>query len=97
MNELEIKKLIRQQRAFFYKGRTLPVKTRIHMLKRLRCCILKYQEEIRSTLKHDLGKSRFESYMLSLIHIYHPETKGLILPGKVPEPPGRKPDPIPGM
>ena len=47
MNELEIKKLIRQQRAFFYKGRTLPVKTRIHMLKRLRCCILKYQEEIR--------------------------------------------------
>ena len=33
------------------------------MLKRLRCCILKYQEEIRSTLKHDLGKSRFESYM----------------------------------
>lgn len=63
MNELEIKKLIRQQRAFFYKGRTLPVKTRIHMLKRLRCCILKYQEEIRSTLKHDLGKSRFESYM----------------------------------
>ena len=63
MNELEIKKLIRQQRAFFYKGRTLPVKTRIHMLKRLRCCILKYQEEIRSALKHDLGKSRFESYM----------------------------------
>ena len=51
MNELEIKKLIRQQRAFFYKGRTLPVKTRIHMLKRLRCCILKYQEEIRSTAK----------------------------------------------
>ena len=33
------------------------------MLKRLRCCILKYQEEIRSALKHDLGKSRFESYM----------------------------------
>lgn len=63
MNELESKKLIRQQRAFFYKGRTLPVKTRIHMLKRLRSCILKYQEEIHSALKLDLGKSSFESYM----------------------------------
>lgn len=63
MNELEIRKLIRQQRAFFYKGRTLPVNTRIHMLKKLRSCILKYQEEIHRALKLDLGKSSFESYM----------------------------------
>lgn len=63
MNELEIKKLIRQQRAFFYKGRTLPVNTRVHMLKKLRSCILKYQEEIHNALKLDLGKSSFESYM----------------------------------
>ena len=63
MNELEIKKTDPTAESIFYKGRTLPVKTRIHMLKRLRCCILKYQEEIRSALKHDLGKSRFESYM----------------------------------
>ena len=33
------------------------------MLKRLRSCILKYQEEIHSALKLDLGKSSFESYM----------------------------------
>lgn len=63
MNELEIRKLIRQQRAFFYKGRTLPANTRIHMLKKLRSCILKYQEEIHRALKLDLGKSSFESYM----------------------------------
>ena len=63
MNELEIRKLIRQQRAFFYKGRTLPISTRIHMLKKLRSCILKYQEEIHRALKLDLGKSSFESYM----------------------------------
>lgn len=63
MNEPEIKKLIRQQRAFFYKGRTLPVQTRVHMLKKLRSCILKYQEEIHRALKLDLGKSSFESYM----------------------------------
>lgn len=63
MNELEIRKLIRQQRAFFYKGRTLPISTRIHMLKKLRSCILKYQEEIHRALKLDLGKSSFEGYM----------------------------------
>lgn len=63
MNELEIRKLIRQQQAFFYKGRTLPINTRIHMLKKLRSCILKYQEEIHRALKLDLGKSSFESYM----------------------------------
>lgn len=63
MTETEIKKIVQGQRTFFYQSETLDVEYRIRALKRLKTCILKYENEINEALKKDLGKSAFESYM----------------------------------
>ena len=69
MTEHEIQILVKKQRHFFYSGVTLDVNYRIHALKKLKSCIQKQETAIIHALKQDLGKSRFEGYMLSLIHI----------------------------
>lgn len=63
MNAEQIKQLVLTQRKFFCTGATLPIETRIHALKNLKTCILKYEAEINAAIKKDLGKSSFESYM----------------------------------
>ena len=63
MNANEIKQLVLAQRKYFHTGATLPVENRIAALKKLKECILKYENEINAALKQDLGKSAFESYM----------------------------------
>lgn len=63
MNANEIKQLVLTQRKYFRTGATLPVENRITALKKLKECILKYENEINAALKKDLGKSAFESYM----------------------------------
>lgn len=63
MTETEIKTLIQKQRSFFQTGKTLNVEYRIQALKRLKECILKYENEINDAIQKDLGKSAFESYM----------------------------------
>lgn len=63
MNETEIKQIVNLQRDFFYSGATLDINFRRNALKKLKTCIIKYQNEISTAIKNDLGKSDFESYM----------------------------------
>lgn len=63
MNSNEIKELIITQRKFFRTGATLPAGARLKALLKLKACILKYESEIHTALKKDLGKSELESYM----------------------------------
>lgn len=63
MNEMEMNKIITDQREYFYSGATLDINFRISALKKLKTCILKYEKEIHSAIEKDLGKSGFESYM----------------------------------
>ena len=63
MNETEIKQLVEKQRSRFCSGATLDINRRIAALKKLKTCIRKYESEIETAIRKDLGKSRFESYM----------------------------------
>ena len=63
---MEIKKiemLLEQQRSYFHSGATLDPRVRVAALKKLRDTVRKYEPEIVSALREDLGKSDFESYM----------------------------------
>lgn len=60
---MNIDKLLEDQRRFFQSGATLSVQFRVEMLKRLRCTVQKYENEIADALKKDLGKSDFEGFM----------------------------------
>lgn len=63
MTSNEIIEKINSQKKYFSTGATLPVKNRINALKKLKTNIIKFQDEIHSALKSDLGKSAFEGYM----------------------------------
>ncbi len=75
MTENEIKKIVTDQRAFFYTGTTLPVEYRVKALEKLKLYILKNEDKINTAIKKDLGKSAFEAYMcetgLTLSEISH--------------------------
>lgn len=63
MQEHEIRQILEEQREYFHSGATLPVKLRVEMLKKLHAAIEKYETEIETALKVDLGKSHFEGFM----------------------------------
>ena len=63
MNELEIKKILEDQKAFFASGETLAVEYRIQALEKLQKAIKRHERQIHDALRQDLGKSKFESYM----------------------------------
>lgn len=66
MNSREMKNLIQTQRTFFHSGATLDISTRIHALVKLKNSIVKYEKEIATALKRDLGKSSTEAYMCEI-------------------------------
>lgn len=55
--------LYEKQKAYFQTGQTFSVAFRIEMLKKLRQCVLRHEDDIAAALKADLGKSKYESYM----------------------------------
>lgn len=63
MTEEGIKLILDKQRKYFKSGITLSYKERINNLNKLYNTIIKYEKEIYSSLKEDLGKSEYESYM----------------------------------
>lgn len=63
MNESDIKQIIVTQRNYFQTGKTLPVTHRIKALERLKESILLHETEINNSIKQDLGRSAFETYM----------------------------------
>lgn len=60
---MEISEVVKKQRDYFNTNQTKDVNFRLQCLKTLKQNILKYQSEIFSALKTDLGKSETESYM----------------------------------
>lgn len=63
MQEKEIARIVRRQKAYFAEGRTLPVPCRLAALGRLERSVRAHQEDIAAALQADLGKSPQESYM----------------------------------
>ena len=60
---MNIDEIIKKQRGFFESGKTIPVRFRIEMLKRLYKAVRTNEAEINNALKADLGKSDFEGFM----------------------------------
>ena len=60
---MNIEEILVKQRQFFHEGKTLPVKFRVAMLKKLYRAVKEHEAEINLALKADLGKSDFEGFM----------------------------------
>ncbi|MBQ3022476.1 MAG: aldehyde dehydrogenase [Clostridia bacterium] len=60
---MKIDEILVKQRGFFASGKTLDIKFRKEMLRKLYNAVKKYESEINSALKSDLGKSDFEGFM----------------------------------
>ncbi|MBR5587088.1 MAG: aldehyde dehydrogenase [Clostridia bacterium] len=60
---MNIDQILIKQREFFASGKTLDIGFRREMLKKLYSAVKKYENEINSALKSDLGKSDFEGFM----------------------------------
>ena len=63
MSNINIDEILESQRKFFRSGKTIPVKFRVAMLKKLYAAVKKYETEIGNALTEDLGKSAFEGFM----------------------------------
>ncbi|MBR3933375.1 MAG: aldehyde dehydrogenase [Clostridia bacterium] len=63
MTKNEISQIVKNQREYFDSCKTLNVKYRIEMLKKLKDAIKTNESAICEAIKKDLGKSDFESYM----------------------------------
>ena len=61
-----MEEILKQQRAFFESGATLPVKNRLNFLKKLRHAIQTHRDDICQALYQDLGKSETEAYMCEI-------------------------------
>mgnify|MGYP004632500721 CR=1 FL=1 len=66
MDEQTIRERIAAQREFFATGATLPLSFRLNQLEQLRLAIRRYENDLYTALKADLGKSRPESYMCEI-------------------------------
>ena len=60
---MNVEMIVKQQRAYFQTGKTLPVSFRKAMLRKLYQAIRAREQEITEALKKDLGKSDFEGFM----------------------------------
>ncbi len=60
---MNIKMIVKRQRAFFNSQKSKSVQTRKLYLKKLRDKIMEMEDEIHDALAADLGKSKSESYM----------------------------------
>lgn len=66
MNADRIKEILQSQQKYFQSGATLPVSFRRETLKRLYAAVRAHEDEIGEALKHDLGKSDYESFMCEI-------------------------------
>ena len=66
MQQLETQAVLKNQRAFFKTGATLPLQFRINALKKLQASIKQNEKEITNALTADLGKSAQEGYMCEI-------------------------------
>ncbi len=66
MKSEQLQQLIRQQKAYFSSGATLPVEARLEALRALERALTAHEAEIYQALHADLGKSEGESYLCEL-------------------------------
>ena len=66
MDEQTIRKRIAAQREFYATGATLPLSFRLKQLEQLKLVIKRYENDLYTALKSDLGKSQMESYMCEI-------------------------------
>jgi aldehyde dehydrogenase (NAD+) len=72
MNKLQdIGEIVRKQHVFFNSSATHAYSFRIHKLEKLKKSINKYEDQFRTALKKDLGKSEFESYATETGFVLH--------------------------
>ena len=71
MNQTEIHALVHRQRDFFSTGATLPVESRIRLLKDLRTALMARESEIAAAVEADLGKCAEETYMCETGLVIH--------------------------
>ena len=57
---MEIKEIVENQRKYFNDGKTLSIKSRIEVLKKLEKLIIKYTPKFLTAFKSDLNKSEFD-------------------------------------
>ena len=60
MNELEIKEVVKNQRDYFFSGKTLLIKNRINTLNKIKENLFIYQEEIKKAFLLDFNKCEFD-------------------------------------
>jgi len=65
----DYKQLLEKQRAFFASGKTRDLAFRIEQLSKLRQVVLEKHQDIESSLKEDLGKCEFESFVTEVTAI----------------------------
>ena len=63
MTSEQISGILKKQKEFYKSGRTIPVKFRTEMLKKLYNTVKKYENEVNEALTADLGKSSYEGFM----------------------------------
>lgn len=66
MEQQQISRIVKEQRAFFESGKTLPIAYRKRALTALRAAIVAREADIEAALFQDLGKSDFEGYMCEI-------------------------------
>ena len=66
MNIKDLDLVLEKQKEYFNSGVTLDIFFRIKMLNKLYDAITKYEEEIKTALFQDLGKSDFESFLCEI-------------------------------
>lgn len=63
---MNVEKVVQNQKRFFDTGKTKDIRFRIDALNKLENIIKKYENDINESLKKDLNKSQFESYMTEI-------------------------------
>jgi aldehyde dehydrogenase (NAD+) len=58
--------ILDQQKKFFKTGKTLDLSFRIRQLKRLKCAVMQYEDEIKNALSKDLGRHGAEAYFCDI-------------------------------
>jgi aldehyde dehydrogenase (NAD+) len=62
MQEQQISSIVKQQREYFNSGVTRTYQHRVDCLNKLKDVFKRYEQELHSALKQDLGKPEFEAF-----------------------------------
>lgn len=76
-SEIEIIRIVANQRRFFESGATRDYQVRVQRLKQLKSAIAAHEEEFKRALKQDLGKPEYEAYVSEIGYCLYDLTETL--------------------